>query len=129
MQYGPKRTSHFLTIWLNKDDNRKRTPVGVFQFCFLFFFNQPRDEDGAEVCIMWDWGVVWCGGTYYTGGLPFGVVSVSKSCCKITVQSQSAQYLNPRLRTFLQSIFFSNLNYRVMSCLFPHPGRQAVFGS
>ena len=25
MQYGPKRTSDFSTIWLNKNDNKKQT--------------------------------------------------------------------------------------------------------
>ena len=35
MQYGPKRMSHFSTIWLNKNDNKNEL-VGVFQFCFQF---------------------------------------------------------------------------------------------
>ena len=33
MQYGPKRTSHFSTICLNKNDNKKRTS-GSFSILF-----------------------------------------------------------------------------------------------
>ena len=36
MQYGPETISHFLTIGLNKNNN-KNEPVGVFQFCFQFW--------------------------------------------------------------------------------------------
>ena len=34
-----------------------------------------------------DRGVVWCGRTCWIRGLPFGEVSVSKSHCKIIIQS------------------------------------------
>ena len=48
-----------------------------------------------------NWGVVWCRGTCWTGGLPFGVVSLSKTCCKIVIQSHQLT-IKPRAKGFIQ---------------------------
>ena len=60
-----------------------------------------------------DWGVVWCGGTCWIQGLPFGVVSVSKSCCKIIIQSQQLN-IDPKAKGFFRKsdlYIFNNIFY------------------
>ena len=36
MQYGPKRTSHFSMIWLNKSNNEKRTSKSLLNSVFSY---------------------------------------------------------------------------------------------
>ena len=36
MQYGVKRTSHFSTIWLNKNDNKKTNQEEIFNSVFSY---------------------------------------------------------------------------------------------